>query len=128
MSKTDDAIKRRARQIQRSNRAVQEGWKYRHCLIIARREFKIEQEWRENFRRMNYDEEQIRIGIERYRRENRERYEMGRKDPEGTETRSETEQKQRQDKVARDFVGLPDPKNDNPEGVPAGDEGHGKSS
>lgn len=135
MTKLDDGIKRRARQIQRSPRAVRNGWKYTACLRIAQREFAIEEEWRENFRRMNYTEEQIRLGIQKYRQENRERYEMPKErrdkptdDPEGTSTRSKTEWAQRETKVVADLLGLPPEKNTNPEGVPTGDEGHGKQS
>lgn len=49
---------------------------------------------------------------------------MTRKDPEGTETRSGKEWKDRQDQVARDLLGLPKPNDKNPEGVPEGDKGH----
>lgn len=75
MTKDADGTKRRARQIQRSPRAVANGWRYTACLRIAQRELKIEQEWRSNFRLMGYDENQIKIGIQQYRQENRERYE-----------------------------------------------------
>jgi hypothetical protein len=47
------------------------------------------------------------------------------KDPEGTDSMSEKENKARHDAVARGFLGLPTPPTDNPEGVP-GNEGKEK--
>jgi hypothetical protein len=97
-------------------------------LRIAQREYAIEQEWRENFRQMGYDEEQIKIGIHKYRQENRERYEVSRRntDPEGVARRSDIERAQKETKVAEDFLGIEPAKNTNPEGVPAEDRGNGQ--
>lgn len=75
MTKDSDGTKRRARQIQRSPRAVKSAWKYTACLRIAQRELEIENEWRDKFRAAGYSEEQIKVGIQKFRQENRERYE-----------------------------------------------------
>lgn len=74
MTKDGDGTKRRARQIQRSPRAVRNGWSYTACLRIAQRELEIENNWRAEFKRLGYNDEQIRLGIHKFRQENRERY------------------------------------------------------
>lgn len=118
MTKDADGTKRRARQIQRSPRAVANGWKYNSCLRIAQRELAIEKAWRQNFLSMGYGGEQIRLEIQKYRQENRERYEMPTKDPEGSDTRSDKEKRENQEQAVRDFLGEEPKKTDNPEGVP----------
>lgn len=45
-------------------------------------------------------------------------------DPDGTNSMSKKELKERQETIARNFIGMPPAKTDNPEGVPKG-EGEG---
>src|ERR1700743_1628318 len=119
MTKDTDGTKRRARQIQKSPRAVANGWEDRQRLPIAQRELRIENEWRAKFKQLGYDENQIQLGIQKFREENRARYQMpGAKDPEGTETKSVQEKKDNTEVVVREFLGEPQRKIDNPEGVP----------
>lgn len=40
------------------------------------------------------------------------------KDPEGTTSMSKKEYQEKQDTIARDFIGIDPPKTDNPEGIP----------
>lgn len=47
-------------------------------------------------------------------------------DPEGTETRSEHEYRQRLDILTREALGQPQKEQKNPEGVPESDRGHGR--
>ena len=76
MTKDEDGLKRRARQIQKSPVGKANGWSYTYCRRIALAEKNIENEWRQKFRDAGYNEEQIAVGIQKYRQENRERYEQ----------------------------------------------------